>query len=897
MKRVATILLLSLIGTLGFTGDMQLFNAGKKAFSVGLYKIAIENFQSFLEDSYNDPNSDDAIYLTAVSKFYLKDYNNSLSYLEGILEDYPSSPYTKNSYYWLGLNKFYLNDFKGSINDLHISMESSSYEEISVLYSSLAYTQLGERDKAKEILLKLTENRDAPQGYREEALYRQAILHLEDKNNNRAIISLNTLILDYPDSKYYLESLHLLGETYFLIGEWGSAKRSYLLLIEEEEDKGNIYKRLATISWELNEVTQSISWLTKYKEDYGFDHQVEYMLSDIYLKSSMYELAKRSLLELYNLGDRGIKRDEIAYKLGVIYYKDGNYKEAFKYFSSLNTLESNYYSAISGLESNNSIKKYIMSLNSNHRGDKLTLDANNRYINSLKSGNSREIEEALIYLTDIYPENISYSLTLGEYYLEKGLWDKSIRYLSKGYTRNSKYYSEISYKLGWIYYNKGEFDRAIAYFNKPVRRDKEYGKARYSKGIALYKLGKIDKGERTFKDLLENTREYNKEVSFYLGLIEKDRKNYSKAINYFNISVEAPELEVDSLSNIGWCYYLQRDFENAYTTYSRLSKLNSDPIYILNSGNSLYYLEKFEDSLSKYREVYPVKEYQESANYKIIEILFKLNRDKEAVDWALNSSVNSFNQLLSIGGDFLNIGEYQRAEAIFNSVAKESSGDFNIKARSSIGKLHFLRGEYQNGFDIFINLILSSEKESILEEFLSSVKTINDPILITELLEKVEATGKRKLFIPIYIEIFNNLAYRGNYLEIVEDLLGKVTDRRYFYNLSYIQAYYLYSSNRSSEAKPLLKAILESDSVGNDLKGDSILVLGDILDREGLKEDAASLYLNLYLNNPNSELVPEALYRAYLVLSTYDIDQARKVSSILKNEYSESIWKKKLNEN
>lgn len=326
-------------------------------------------------------------------------------------------------------------------------------------------------------------------------------------------------------------------------------------------------------------------------------------------------------------------------------------------------------------------------------------------------------------------------------------------------------------------------------------------------------------------------------------------------------------------------------------------ELDSSSIHRINSANSLYYLERFEEALDLYKEVYNRgDENLDSSNYKVIEILFRLERDSEALKWCSNSQVNSSKQLLNIGDNFLNSSEFQRALKVYNWVLNNSSGEINRKARGSKGTLLFKSDKFKESFDIFINLIKEKDDNYAVDEFIKNIREINDPLLINMIVDKLGAEESKKEFIPIYIELLDKLSFTQSNLDLTENLMGITDNSMDFYSLSYIKANYLVNSN-IDESKSILKGILENPAVDNSVKAKSVFLMGSILTKENKAEEAASLYLNLYLNYPQAELTPEALYRSYSLLKEIDKEQSSKIRDILNREYSGSIWRKKANEN
>lgn len=884
-------LLLFCFSTTVYTADLQLFNAGKKAFSVGLYTIALENLYGYLDSSEGDKNEDDAVYLCGVSNFYLKDFNKSISYFNGLQNDFPKSPYIKNTYYWLGLNNYYLKNYKQAIDDLGYSAQKSSYTEISLLYRSLSYLESGDTSSAIDNLKIIIEDSKSRKPYVEEALYRISTLLLEEGKHNRAINYLNIMILDHPESKYYQDALELLGETYFLLKEWNNAKRIYNLLIDEQLGSiGTLYKRLSTVYFKLGDNSESINYLNRYRDEIGYDNEVNNMLIDLYIKDNNQEMAKTLLLELKESLD-----DNNAYKLGVIYFKEENYKEAFKYFSGINTRESLYYSVLSGLYGKFNVNKFVLELNRLYKNDSYTIDANNRYVNHLEDIKDYvNLEKLLVILIDEYPNNISYNLTLGELYLTTGELDKSIKYLAKGYYEGSEYYSSIAYKLGWIYYNKSEYKRSIEYFNSLKLEDFEFNKALYSKAIAYYSLGDYKNGGDTFRELLNYDSSYKEEVSLYLGLIEKEYGNYEKAISYFTSSALKDDLYTISQENIAWCYYHLEDFKSALDIYLELGEN-------LNAANCYYYLNDYENALELYKDQFNKSDdNRDNFNYRIIEILFFLDRDTEAINWDMDNEIDSSSQILDLAEGYMFNGNYDRSLKILDYIINEYKGNKNSQdAVVTKSKLYYLKEEIQKSIDILADYLKGEDLLSIdsaVDEFVHIVSSLEDLNNVEYVYNSIEEIGYKEYIIPVYIELIRYYITDINIINKITDLINIVTDKSNSDKLILLKSIYYYNQGSYEEAENYLKPLLVRENVDVTVKIESLLLLGDIYSVTDNKSEAVSLYLNIYVNYPGKEEAEISLYRAYtLSKESEDKTQMKKIKNILNSEYKDSIWTKKVN--
>lgn len=899
MKKVIMLLFLTIsVLSASVAENLQLFQSGKKAFSVGLYAIAQENFELYLSEEYADKRSD-ALYLCGISGFYLKKYGEAISYLEAIEKEFPESAYIDPSYYWIGLSYYYKNDYNNSVIWLSKNIDlNSKFSDISLLYRALSNVQLNDYIRAEESFL-LVLNRDDSRGrYKEEALYRLSTLYLEQIKYNEAINMLNRLIFDFPDSKYYIDCLSLLSDSYFLLEEWSSALRSYELLREFRPTESKVYKRLATIQYYLSDFKGAKEALYYYDNNYGSDKEVLFMLGDILLQQNEINDAievYEKIESISSLNDK--ERIENDFRMGKLYYRLEQYSPAYNKFVKLSDKESIYLAFLSGLKADKEVLSLIKLLNNQYLGSDYAYDTVNRYINYLdKIGKVNELEQFLFYATTIYPENIKYSLTYGELLLENNRLDESLKYLAKGYNSDSGYYSNLSYKIGWIYYHKEQYTRSIEYFERLEEGDEDYIKALYSKSIAQYKIGELVKGRDGFLKLLETQSPYNRQVSFYLGLIEKDNYKYEEALNYFITAKEDEILYNESINNIAWCYYHLKNYEKALNIY-----LETDNKF--NAANCYLYMEQYEEALALYLEVIEADvELESSAYYKSIEILFTLTRDEEAFTLterykkAYPTSDLPGEVLLTNSDNLLYGDRVDDAIISFNKVMELfSSGKEWTKARFRLGECYYIKEEYDTALSYYLDSIIAWDNytNQSLERVVSILSEQSNPVLTLGVKENIDKNIEEKdRVIPIYIEYIRQSITSDNILKEIDNSISISSSRNEINELIYLKALYFYSDSNIEESQNSLKLLLSRPEVSDNSKIDAIMLQAKILSDTNEISEAIDLYLKLYINfSDNLERASHALYNGLLLTRfSGDVGMEEKIYNILLNEFADTDW-------
>jgi tetratricopeptide (TPR) repeat protein len=194
--------------------------------------------------------------------------------------------------------------------------------------------------------------------------------------------------------------------------------------------------------------------------------------------------------------------------------------------------------------------------------------------------------------------------------------------------------------LGTCYYYLGWYKKAIAYYEQSLEImesiDNQSGIADslgnlgncyrmlgdYEKAI-IHHQQSLDKNQ-AICNLSGIANSFNNLANCYYdrGIYKKDKEDCRKAINYHDKSLKIKEQKslnertiydwqsiANSLSNLGSCYYLLGDYENAIYYYEESLKIDhmignklSKATSLYNMGNTLIKLEKYTEAESKIKE-------------------------------------------------------------------------------------------------------------------------------------------------------------------------------------------------------------------------------------------------------------------------------------------------------
>ena len=152
--------------------------------------------------------------------------------------------------------------------------------------------------------------------------------------------------------------------------------------------------------------------------------------------------------------------------------------------------------------------------------------------------------------------------------------------------------------LAHLYLKTGEFDMALRGFDKmlddAVKNDKVTGQILmlYKKGLAYLGLKSVSDAQRNAEELRELIREspFKKMIRYYqhlMGMIELERENYPKAIDYFQKAISLLPYTIDGnreyrplfINSLAEAYYKAGDLAKALEEYKRIASLTFSRIW------------------------------------------------------------------------------------------------------------------------------------------------------------------------------------------------------------------------------------------------------------------------------------------------------------------------------
>lgn len=480
-------------------------------------------------------------------------------------------------------------------------------------------------------------------------------------------------------------------------------------------------------------------------------------------------------LEYYNVAMQNSRRKlprEIEFNIGFCKMKNEDYQGAIEHFTK---------AADKNDELAQYASYYMAQCYSNTDQDKF---ARNTYLKAYKMNFNDTLKENALYnyavlsfIPGIDPFNESISV-LNEYIKThpqssqiSELQDIAIHLLlnSNDYSKVletleqyeklspelKKIQSNITYNVGIQYYNEGKYKDAIRYFEKSANnKDIESNsqkEAIYWLADSYYQLKNYNEAEDAYIRFIDTKGANNLEVyalaHYNLGYIYLNNNDYANASVKFkefinNDKLSDKERQGDAWTRIGDCYFIQRQYNNAITSYNnslKISNKNADYIYFqqamgygalgkskekINSLNTL--IVRHQKSVYYDRAIYEMgmTQLNSNDNKSAITSFNKVIKERPRSQYARKS-------LMKIGMIYYNNDENDKAlESLKTIVAQYPNTEESREALNIISSIYRDNNEIQSYFDYIAenNLAeISIDKQDSLtfrniEDFYSSKK-------------------------------------------------------------------------------------------------------------------------------------------------------------------------------
>lgn len=314
-----------------------LFLLGDANLRTGKFLEAKSNFKLFYEKFKKDPLLPHIIFRIAYCEYKLNNIGEASRIIQLFQENYKDLPIYIFSRYLMGRILNYIDDYTASIKELNFILnktEEIHLRNLSLLLLFWNYLNLGQIEEANKIFQRIQKINHSEElryfsqwlnaeslfymgkildsiphyfnllnsKFRENALYKIAIGYFFENKFRDAITNLDILLLEFPNSSYFDESLFIKGESLLKLGLFDQALETF----------NHLYKRKKSFTW--LPIT-----LAKIGSIYQLKMEDEKAI-DIY-KKVIYEYPNHPI------------SSQTAVKLGNIFFKKKNISDAIIYFT------------------------------------------------------------------------------------------------------------------------------------------------------------------------------------------------------------------------------------------------------------------------------------------------------------------------------------------------------------------------------------------------------------------------------------------------------------------------------------------------------------------------------------------------------------------------------------
>jgi len=594
-KFVLVLFCLVSLGTFAQTTEMeQQYNALAERFD-GRDKLLSRDLKTYLQQYPYTTFADEVNFMQGVLQVEKGHYKQALKLLEPIEIHALTRPHQLDYSFYRGYAYLMQQEYqRASIYFNYLSKDTHRYTVRGTYYYAYCMYKQQKYDKALPAL-KQVENEPS---YSKTVPY--YIVQIEYANGNYEEVEAraNALLKEKPENLNNGELHRILGEIYFLKPDYTEAvnhltQYAATAAAQKEEVLRNDLYMLGASNYLLGQYEEAVKALKQVKQEADTISEAAYLtMGNAYVQLDQPEQAKLSYQAAANIDITPAIKEEAAYNYTLCTYQSssalGESVRAFNDFLRLFP-NSKYEGRIYQLLSD------ALMQSKNYAAAIATLDSINN-----PSPKMRQTKQYLRY-------------QLGADNFLQGKMQQSADWMtqviahkeeSDQYTTEAYYVrAEANYRLR--NYTACEQDLSSFFARQDAKRSANYSIARYLQGYCYFSQNKYDKAREAF--------------SVYIDAALATEPTYA-----------------DALNRIGDCYFNARQFPQAITYYSQVSKLQAAgaDYALFQRGYALGLQHKYADKISVLRELakrYPKSDYADDAVYETARAQLQQNDERGAI--------------------------------------------------------------------------------------------------------------------------------------------------------------------------------------------------------------------------------------------------------------------------
>ena len=416
-----------------------------------------------------------------------------------------------------------------------------------------------------------------------------------------------------------------------------------------------------------------------------------------------------------------------------------------------------------------------------------------------------------------------------------------------------KIQSDLTYNVGIQLYNESKFKEAIKYFEKASNNKgieaKSQKEAIYWLADSYYQLNDLKEASKTYLKFI-NTKGANDLDVYalahynlgYIYLNDSDFKNAAIKFKEFinNDKLSDKERQGDSWMRIGDCYFIQRQYNNAITSYSnslKISDKNADYAY-----------------------------FQQAMGYSA------LGKTKEKIN-SLNNIVSRHQKsvyydraIYEIGMTHLNNSDYRSAITSFDKVVKEKPrSQYARKALMKTGMIYYNNDENDKALERLKSVVAQYPNTEESREALNIISNIYKEN--NEIQAYFDYIAKNNLA-EISIDKQDSLTFRNiedfysskKYQQVIKganQYIEKHPDGAYLLDVHYYAMNSMELSKKTDGIRKHIEYIINQSD--NDYTDHALLLIARMDYDESNYASSAKYYERLLSTTDNQHIITEAI--------------------------------------
>ncbi len=556
------------------------FALGEINFRKGLYNIAAERFQDFLQENFIGLHADDARFFLAESQYLMGDLNEAKNNFTKLIKNFSESNYLLKSHMRVadiqGLSGQYA-DAAGSYKTIIKRFPKSGFEEMLLWKTGEAFRKSGDLEKAGK-----------------------AYDRYLDK---------------YAGGQKSMEARMALGDIYYMLGDYGKGVKVFRTLIASSEN-GNFPAepalKLARGYLNLNRISDAINTLDLVVKN---DPHAEMVAQAYFLKGwafqqeSKYEEANAAYAALLDQYPQSQLKEETLWHLAGNHYALKRYKEALKAFKAFGKafpdsvrkseeMVRKCHAAMGDYKSALTASSAFFEMNPQR-----AIDIQKKYDEAMalfdvqSYGEAIKVAKTIIDKFPSHPLSVKLMVLIGEAYLKEESTKKASEYFGMAQTKlKERSLRNLAYfRLGELAYDEKDFRGSLmllekvdisislsdeSYKNVAPFVDPHYMMARtyFLKGDAYLHLHLNEKSLTAFKGLVDVFPEIDglAREKLKAGLALQQLKDYDLAIKIFTQLIARSgdsRINAEAQYWIGESYQYKGDIERAIVEYLKVTYL------------------------------------------------------------------------------------------------------------------------------------------------------------------------------------------------------------------------------------------------------------------------------------------------------------------------------------